>query len=211
MSSAYYSLVPIDQKPYATLWPWYQKPCNDDPLVIQEQLESFITQFVSEGELAKAPSANAIFQALTQTIYNLARTNNENVFEQKNTFIVPTQSLTNIDITDFDNSKLIPNAESIINYISTLSLGNDTQAVHDYINSLFDSYFYKSTISSNIHTVVHNLNSDNIEYTVLVFDSDLGVYKNDLVSVIEIDNNTLQIESNEPINIKVSVRSVITV
>lgn len=211
MSSAYYSLVPIDQKPYATLWPWYQKPCTDDPIIIQEQLESFITQIVSEGELAKAPSANAIFQALTQTIYNLARTNNENVFEQKNTFIVPTQSLTNIDITDFDNAKLIPNAESIINYISTLSLGNDTQAVHDYINSLFDSYFYKSTISANIHTIIHNLNSDNIEYTVLVFDSDLGVYRNDLVSVIEIDNNTLQIESNEPINIKVSVRSVITI
>jgi len=209
MSSSYYSLVPIEQKPYATLWPWYQKPCTDDPIVIQEQLESFITQIVSEGELAKAPSANAIFHALTQTIYNLARVNSENTFEQKNTFNVPVESPTNIDINDLNNNKLVPNAESIKTYLSTASLGVDTETLREYLNSVFDSYIYKSTVSATTHTIVHNLNSDHLEYSVLVFDPELNLYKNDLVSIIEIDNNTLQVESNEPINIKVSIQSVV--
>lgn len=205
--SSYYSLVPLDQKPYATLWPWYQKPCTDEPILIQEQLESFITQVLSEGEMAKAPSSNAVFQVIAQTIYNIARTNNENTFEQTNTFEVPIRSLSNVDINDVDNSKLVPNVESIKSYISLLSI-EENAILQDYINSLFTSYFYKSTNASYVHTIFHNLNSDNVEYNVLVLDEDLNLYKNDLVSVTELDINTLQIESNEPVNIKVSVRSV---
>ena len=207
MSSSYYSLVPVNQKPYATLWPWYQKPCTDEPIVIQEQLESFITQMLSEGELAKAPSADAVFKVLSQTIYNLARTNSENVFEQSNTFLQPIVSNANIDISNVNSSSLVPNAQSIKNYVSNVAFGD----VQDFIGDLFNSYFYKSTIPALTHTIIHNLNSENIEYTVLVLDEDLNIYKNDLVSVSEIDNNILLVESNEPINIKMSVRSVITI
>jgi len=81
--------------------------------------------------------------------------------------------------------------------------------LREYLNSVFDSYIYKSTVSATTHTIVHNLNSDHLEYSVLVFDPELNLYKNDLVSIIEIDNNTLQVESNEPINIKVSIQSVV--
>lgn len=210
MPSSYYSLVPVNQKPYATLWPWYQKPCDDQPILIQEQLESFITQILSEGELAKAPSSNAVYQLFTQVINNLARTNIENVFEQSNTFSTPIHSPINVDIANNNNAKFIPNAESIKNYVMNINFG-DIDNIQNYIGSLFNSYFYKSEIASTTHTIYHNLNSDNIEYTVLVFDENLHIYKNDIVSVSEINNNTLIIESSEAVNIKMSVRSVITV
>lgn len=66
---------------------------------------------------------------------------------------------------------------------------------------------FKSTSAALVHTFVHNLDAEFVNFTVLVQRDD-GVYRNDYVSVEEVDSNTLKVYVNGTArNVKVTAES----
>lgn len=65
---------------------------------------------------------------------------------------------------------------------------------------------YNKTDSLTSHTFKHDLNSDFIDCQVWVKDPDTNIFKNDIVSIVEVDKNTVQIELTEPRVVKIICR-----
>lgn len=212
MSSSYYSLVPRSQKPYAT--PWYQRTYVDNPISIEEELENAITQLISENDIVSVPSADAIYKYLHQRLKNIVISNVSNTFTETNNFAVPIVSETNIDFNATDSLKYLPNVGSIKQYVTDLISGEIpdlTQYINSLINSaISNSYTYVSTSALENHIIPHNMNTSYVIYNVLIFDPITGSYKNDLVSVSELDSNTLVVELDSPQIIKVIVNRIIS-
>ena len=212
MSSSYYSLVPRSQKPYAT--PWYQRTYVDNPISIEEELENAITQLISENDISSVPSADAIYKYLHQRLKNIVISNVSNTFTETNNFAVPIISETNIDFNSTDSLKYLPNVGSIKQYVTDLISGEIpdlTQYINSLINSaISNSYTYVSQTALANHIIPHNMNTSYVIYNVLIFDPTTGSYKNDLVSVSELDSNTLVVELESPQIIKVIVNRIIS-
>jgi hypothetical protein len=66
---------------------------------------------------------------------------------------------------------------------------------------------YLAPVAATTHTIVHNLGSAFVDFTVLVEGADL-VYRNDIVLVEETDTNTLTVKMTEARKIKVAVTAV---
>lgn len=212
MSSSYYSLVPRSQKPYAT--PWYQRTYVDNPISIEEELENAITQLISENDISSVPSADAIYKYLHQRLKNIVISNVSNTFTETNNFAVPILSETDIDFNSTNSLKLLPNVGSIKQYVTDLISG-EIPDLTEYINSLINSaisnsYTYVSASALENHIIPHNMNTSYVIYNVLIFDPITGSYKNDLVSVSELDSNTLVVELDSPQIIKVIVNRIIS-
>lgn len=125
MPSPYYSVVPRNQKPYAT--PWFQRQYSDTPISIEEELENAISQLVIENDISKVPSSDAIYKFLLTRLRAVVLTSDPNVFQEQNTFMEPIVSPANVDMLNSANNNLIPNTTSIKNYLNTIvsNLNND--------------------------------------------------------------------------------------
>jgi len=69
-------------------------------------------------------------------------------------------------------------------------------------------YTEQTATAATVHTIAHNLNSAFVNFTVLVERAD-GKYRNDVVSVEEVDNNTLKVYLSVATRIKMSVESMV--
>lgn len=80
-----------------------------------------------------------------------------------------------------------------------------SNAVYEFLSvqTSHRSFTIKTTELSTSHTILHNLNSEFLLYNILVWNG--HQYVSGSVNVIELDVNTLIIESAEPINIKVTI------
>lgn len=68
-------------------------------------------------------------------------------------------------------------------------------------------YTFQSTVAATTHIVAHNLNAPFVDFTVLVQRPD-GKYRNDVVSVEEVDANTLKVYLASAQHIKIAVTSM---
>lgn len=212
MSSSYYSLVPRNQKPYAT--PWYQRTFVDIPVSLEEELENAITQLISENDISRVPSADAIYKYLYQRLRNTILADSSNVFTANNTFSLPITSETSVDFDLEANNTLLPNVSSIKEYVTNLITG-EIPDLNEYVTNLINaainnSFTYISSSALQNHIILHNMNSAYIIYNVLILDTNTGTYKNDIFTALEIDSNTLVIELESPQIIKVIVTRIIT-
>lgn len=212
MSSSYYSLVPRNQKPYAT--PWYQRTFVDIPVSLEEELENAITQLISENDISRVPSADAIYKYLYQRLRNTILADSSNVFTANNTFSLPITSETSINFNLEANGNLLPNVNSIKDYVTNLITG-EIPDLNAYVNNLINaainnSFTYISSAPLQNHIILHNMNSTYIIYNVLIFDITTGAYKNDVFTALEVDSNTLVIELETPQIIKVIITRILT-
>lgn len=83
------------------------------------------------------------------------------------------------------------------------------QALTDLRTSLNNRKFTVTTSApALVHDINHNLDSEYVNYTVLVQGNDT-LFRNDIVAVTEVNNNTLRIELTESHNVKVVVTSAL--
>lgn len=66
---------------------------------------------------------------------------------------------------------------------------------------------FQSGAAATTHIIQHNMNADFVNFTVLVQRPD-GKYRNDVVSVEEVDNNTLKVYLSAAAHIKAAVESM---
>lgn len=206
MSSPYYSVVPRSQRPYAT--PWFQRQYADRPLSIEEELENAISQLVIENDISRVPSSDAIYKFLLTKLRSVVLTSDPNVFQEQNTFLQPMLSPVNVDMLNNANNELIPNTNSIKNYLNTVLTSLNGDIIDTIRTALTNSYSYISVQAQSSFIISHNLNTTAITYNLLVKDELNNIYRNDMVSVSEIDNNTLLIEATIPVNIKITIVAV---
>ena len=83
-----------------------------------------------------------------------------------------------------------------------LARTNADTAIRAAINA--SKYFHQTATTAVEHTIVHNLGSLQTSFVVLVERAD-GKYRNDIVSVEEVDSNTLKVYLSEARKIKISV------
>jgi hypothetical protein len=81
----------------------------------------------------------------------------------------------------------------------------DSAIRSDYNATMFT---FQSGAAANTHIVAHGLNASFVDFTVLVERAN-GTYRNDVVSVEEVDTNTLKVYLSSAQNIKMSVRSMV--
>lgn len=209
MPSPYYSVVPRSQKPYAT--PWFQQQYSDNPISIEEELENAISQLVIENDISRVPSSDAIYKFLLTKLRSVVLTSDPNVFQEQNTFIEPIVSSANVDMINNVNNNLLPNSNSIKNYLNTVLATFNDDIINTIRSAITSSYSYVSDQAQPSFMITHNLNTTAITYNLLVKDELNNIYKNDMVSVSEVDNNNLLIEATIPINIKITVVAVASI
>jgi hypothetical protein len=66
-------------------------------------------------------------------------------------------------------------------------------------------FTYTSSVAARSHMLAHNLNSEFIYFNIMVYDNNLQLYRNDLVSVIEVDSNVILVDTLQPVNIKAAI------
>lgn len=206
MSSPYYSVVPRSQRPYAT--PWFQQQYSDTPISIEEELENAISQLVIENDISRVPSSDAIYKFLLTKLRAVVLTSDPNVFQEQNTFMEPIVSPANVDMINNVNNNLLPNSSSIKNYLNTVLTNLNDDIINTIRSAITNSYSYISTQLQTSFIITHNLNTTALTYNLLVKDELNNIYRNDMVSVSEIDNNTLLVEATIPVNIKITVVAV---
>ena len=81
-------------------------------------------------------------------------------------------------------------------------------AIRTAINN--SKYFHQTATTAVEHTIVHGLDSLQTSFVVLVERSN-GKYRNDIVSVEEVDSNTLKVYLSEAAKIKISVNRYETI
>lgn len=209
MPSPYYSVVPRNQKPYAT--PWFQRQYSDTPISIEEELENAISQLVIENDISKVPSSDAIYKFLLTRLRAVVLTSDPNVFQEQNTFMEPIVSPANVDMLNSANNNLIPNTTSIKNYLNTIVSNLNNDIIDTIRTVLTNSYSYTSTQAQTSFMITHNLNTTAITYNLLVKDELHNIYRNDMVSVSEIDDNNILIEATIPVNIKITIVAVASI
>lgn len=209
MPSPYYSVVPRNQKPYAT--PWFQRQYSDTPISIEEELENAISQLVIENDISKVPSSDAIYKFLLTRLRAVVLTSDPNVFQEQNTFMEPIVSPANVDMINSANNNLIPNIASIKNYLNTIVSNLNDDIIDTIRTVLTNSYSYTSTQAQTSFMITHNLNTTAITYNLLVKDELHNIYRNDMVSVSEIDDNNILIEATIPVNIKITIVAVASI
>ena len=69
-------------------------------------------------------------------------------------------------------------------------------------------FTFQSGAAATTHIIQHNMNADFVNFTVLVQRPD-GKYRNDVVSVEEVDNNTLKVYLSAAAHIKAAVESMV--
>jgi len=89
-----------------------------------------------------------------------------------------------------------------------LSRTDADTAIRTAINA--SKYFHQTATTAVEHTIVHGLDSLQTSFVVLVERAD-GKYRNDIVSVEEVDSNTLKVYLSEARKIKISVNRYETV
>jgi hypothetical protein len=209
MPSPYYSVVPRNQKPYAT--PWFQRQYSDTQLSIEEELENAISQLVIENDISRVPSSDAIYKFLLTKLRSVVLTSDPNVFQEQNTFMEPIVSPANVDMINNANNNLIPNTTSIKNYLNTIISSLNEDIIGTIRTALTNSYSYTSTQPQTSFIITHNLNTTTITYNLLVKDELHNIYRNDMVSVSEIDDNNILIEATIPVNIKITIVAVVSI
>jgi hypothetical protein len=210
MSSPYYSVVPRNQKPYAT--PWFQRQYSDTQISIEEELENAISQLVIENDISRVPSSDAIYKFLLTKLRSVVLTSDPNVFQEQNTFMEPINAPANVDMINNANDNLIPNSNSIKNYLSDIITSLNSDLV-GYIDNLIISneavnYVFTSNEANTTFLIQHNLNSQNVLFNVQVLDENTMSYKNDIVHVEILDNNSLLVETNIEVRIKIIVIAI---
>jgi len=70
------------------------------------------------------------------------------------------------------------------------------------------TYKYESIVPSVFHSILHNLNSQDLLLNVMVQNPITGVWQKDLVGIEYFDNNILYVELTESSNIKITVQDV---
>jgi hypothetical protein len=210
MSSPYYSVVPRNQKPYAT--PWFQRQYSDTQISIEEELENAISQLVIENDISRVPSSDAIYKFLLTKLRSVVLTSDPNVFQEQNTFMEPINAPANVDMINNANDNLIPNSNSIKNYLSDIITSLNSDLI-GYIDNLIISneavnYVFTSNEANTTFLIQHNLNSQNVLFNVQVLDENTMSYKNDIVHVEILDNDSLLVETNIEVNIKIIVIAI---
>ena len=69
------------------------------------------------------------------------------------------------------------------------------------------NFTMQSSVAATTHVVAHNLGASFVTFTVMVERAD-GSYRNDIVSVEEVDSNTLKVYLAEASKIKIAVQSM---
>ena len=85
---------------------------------------------------------------------------------------------------------------------------NADTAIRTAVNS--SKYFHQTATTAVEHTIVHGLDSLQTSFVVLVERAN-GKYRNDIVSVEEVDSNTLKVYLSEAAKIKISVNRYETI
>jgi hypothetical protein len=70
-------------------------------------------------------------------------------------------------------------------------------------------FTFRSTVAATTHIIQHNLNAEFVDPSIMVLRPD-GRYRNDVVSVEEVDFNTLKVYASSAIHVKASVVSMDT-
>lgn len=82
---------------------------------------------------------------------------------------------------------------------------NGDQSLRDAINA--KDFTFQSSVAAVTHTVTHGLGTAFLNFNILVEGDDLK-YRNDIVMVTEVDQNTLEITMTESRNIRATVQAV---
>jgi hypothetical protein len=124
----------------------------------------------------------------------------------------PINAPANVDMINNANDNLIPNSNSIKNYLSDIITSLNSDLV-GYIDNLIISneavnYVFTSNEANTTFLIQHNLNSQNVLFNVQVLDENTMSYKNDIVHVEILDNNSLLVETNIEVRIKIIVIAI---
>jgi hypothetical protein len=124
----------------------------------------------------------------------------------------PINAPANVDMINNANDNLIPNSNSIKNYLSDIITSLNSDLI-GYIDNLIISneavnYVFTSNEANTTFLIQHNLNSQNVLFNVQVLDENTMSYKNDIVHVEILDNDSLLVETNIEVNIKIIVIAI---
>lgn len=95
---------------------------------------------------------------------------------------------------------------SAVNEVKALA-GEGTQAIKDAYNATVATYV--STVAATSHTFAHGLNASFVDVGVFVQRSN-GTFYNDIVSVEQVDSNTVKVYLSTALNVKLICRSAVT-
>lgn len=105
--------------------------------------------------------------------------------------------------TDFGGTANLFEADQLLD--AQIKINED--AIGTLKDDLNGTVYTEASASAATHTITHNLASDFVEATVWVLDPSDGDYKNDLVAITILNNNSFQVDLTEARAIRVTVRA----
>lgn len=109
--------------------------------------------------------------------------------------------------TSIHNATIILDGRVKVNADDIAQEISDRQtSVTNMKNAINAKVFKQSYAAATVHSVQHNLNTSNVEYTVWIKDTD-GKWKNDICGVTVEDNNNFTVELTESHEILIIIRS----
>jgi hypothetical protein len=133
---------------------------------------------------------------------------------------IPRSILDRLNLTKVTNFSPIDDGDKTLSYVLLMQgptdwdwydvMGIATEIIKEIDNLKPKRFEFTSSESKKSHVIVHDLDSEFINVSVLTFDTETDdwVYSNDKVMVSTIDNNAIKLDSAESHYIKIAVSTV---